>query len=224
MTTAEGQGERIRILIVDDHAVVREGTREILERDPALLVIGEAEDGRQAIALATTLQPDVVVLDLALPGVSGIEAARQIRGTCPDTKILVLSAHDDEGYVDAVVRLGAAGYLLKTAHGNEIVTAIHAICRGEIVLHPRIAAKLVGALRGGRPREVVEGQTVLSEREMQILRLVAKGLRNKEIAREFGLSVRTVEGHLGHILVKLGVSSRSEAIVYGASRHWFAFD
>lgn len=215
---------RIRVLIVDDHAVVREGTREILERDPALQVIGEAEDGRQAIALAAVLRPDVVVMDLALPGVSGIEAARQIRAVHPDTNILVLSAYDDEDYVDAVVRLGAAGYLLKTAHGNEIVSAIHSICRGEIVLHPRIAAKLVGSLRGGKQRGVVEGQSVLSEREMEILRLVAKGLRNKEIARELGLSVRTVEGHLGQVLVKLGVSSRSEAIVYGASRHWFSFD
>lgn len=209
---------------MDDHAVVREGTREILERDSALEVVGEAEDGQQAVSLAAARKPDIVVLDLALPGIGGIEAARQILATCPNTKILVLSAYDDDDYVDAVVEVGASGYLLKTVPGSEITSAIHSIQRGDVVLHPRIAAKLVGSLHAGRHIQGVEQEEVLTERELEILRLVARGLRNKEIARDLGLSVRTVEGHLGHVLAKLGVSSRSEAIAYGASRHWIAFE
>ncbi len=212
----------VRVVIAEDHAVVREGTREILERDPGLQVVGEAEDGAQAVELAARLKPDVLVLDLRLPVLSGIDAARQIRTVSPETKILVLSAYDDDDFVHAAMKAGAAGYLLKTAHGSEVVNAVHALVEGEVVLHSRVAAKLVRASENDAYVGRSAGVT-LTEREMEILRLVARGLRNKEVGHELGLSTRTIEGHFTHILAKLGVSSRTEAIVYGASRGWYSF-
>ncbi len=185
--------------------------------------VGEAEDGQQAVDLTVKLRPDVVVLDLRLPVLSGIEAARRIRQLVPETKIMVLSAYDDDDYVVAAMQAGAAGYLLKTAHGNEVVSAIHSIARGEVVLHSKIAAKLVGFRAGDRPMPLDE-EEALTEREMDILKLAAKGLRNKDIAGQLQLSTRTVEGHFSHIFTKLGVSSRTEAIIYGASHHWFSLE
>ncbi len=211
----------IRIVIADDHAVVREGTREILERDPALEVVGEAEDGQQAVDLTASLKPDVVVLDMALPVLNGIEAAHQIRAVSPGTKILVLSAFDDDDYVHAVMQAGAAGYLLKTAHGSEVVNAIHSISQGEVVLHSKIATKLLRRPGNGHERSTV---SLLTEREVEILRLAAKGLANKQIARQLQISTRTVEWHLGHIFAKLGVSSRTQAIIHAVANRWFSLE
>ncbi len=215
--------KRIRVVIAEDHAVVREGTREILERDPQLEAVGEAEDGQQAVDLTAKLKPDVVLLDLRLPTISGIEAARRIREVAPETKVMVLSAYDDDEYVIAAMQAGAAGYLLKTAHGSEVVSAIHSVARGEVVLHSKIAAKLVRF--GAGDKFVAAGEEEpLTDREMDILRLAAKGLRNKDIARDLNLSTRTVEGHFSHIFTKLRVSSRTEAIIFGASHHWFSLE
>lgn len=212
----------LRVLIAEDHAVVREGTRQVLERDPMIETVAEAEDGRQAVALATELQPDVVLLDLRLPHLSGIEAIGQIKKGSPASKILILSAFDDDDYVFAALEAGAGGYLLKTAHASEVIDAIHAVSRGDIVLHPAIAAKLVRArISGTRYEDSVES---LSDREIEILRLAARGLHNKDIARELSLSTRTVEGHLSHLFAKLGVSSRTEAIVFGVSHHWLSLE
>ena len=219
----ESAQKPIRVLIAEDHAVVREGTRQILERDPLLETVGEAEDGQQAVDLARKLRPDVVVMDLRLPALTGIEASRQIRALLPETKIIVLSAYDDDDYVLAAMQAGAAGYLLKTAHGSEVISAIHAVSRGEVVLHSKIAAKLVRFRLGDRSGAAA-AEEALTEREMDILKLAAKGLRNKDIAGQLNLSTRTVEGHLSHIFTKLAVSSRTEAIVYGASHHWYSLE
>lgn len=211
----------LRVLIAEDHAVVREGTREILARDPGLEVVGEAEDGNQALQLAIALSPDVVVLDLRLPGLSGIEVAQRLQTLLPKTRTLVLSAYDDDEYVLAAMDAGAAGYLLKTAHGSEVVGAIYAISRGEVVLTAGIAAKLLRNRRDVRMRQDEEDDQ-LTEREMEILRMAARGLRNKDIARALRLSIRTVEGHLSHVFAKLGVTSRTEAIIYGVHRGWYS--
>lgn len=208
----------IRVLIAEDHAVVREGTRQILSKDPGIEVVGEAEDGQRALDLAALLVPDVLVLDLRLPKLTGIEVARRIGTQVPGTRILVLSAYDDDDYVFAAMDAGAAGYLLKTAHGDEVVSAIHSIARGEVVLQSVIATKF---LRGhGHDRSTGDFEEKLTDREMEILRLAALGLRNKEIADRLHLSQRTVEGHLSHVFTKLNVGSRTEAILHAAARGW----
>jgi DNA-binding NarL/FixJ family response regulator len=208
----------IRVLIAEDHAVVREGTRQILSSDPGIEVVGEAEDGQRALDLAMLLKPDVLVLDLRLPRVTGIEVARRLATDAPSTRILVLSAYDDDDYVFAAMDAGAAGYLLKTAHGDEVVSAIHSIARGEVVLQSAVASKF---LRGhGNERSNGDYDEKLTDREMEILRLAALGLRNKEIADRLHLSQRTVEGHLSHVFTKLNVGSRTEAILHAAARGW----
>ncbi len=207
------------MLIVDDHAVVREGSRQLLEQDDQLEVVGEAGTGEEAVRLAARLDPDVVLLDLALPDITGVEAARQMRERSPEVKIVVLSAYDDHDYVVAAMDVGAAAYLLKTVRGKDVIDAIHAVQQGQVILHPAVAAKLRRSMR-----QSDDAEPSLSPREMEILRLAAKGLHNKDIADTLSISVRTVEGHLSHVLTKLDVTSRTEAVVYGAARHWFALN
>lgn len=202
--------ERIRVLLAEDHAVVREGTRGILEADPRISVVGEAADGAEAIDLARDLSPDVVLLDIAMPLLNGVEATRRIRSLEPPPYVLVLSAYDDVDYAQAALAAGASGYLLKTAHAADVVAAIHSVAQGEVVLHPTVARKLLGH----RPRDDTH---LLSQREIQVLRHAATGARNREIAEALGVGTRTVEGHLTSIFNKLGVSSRTEAIVHAAA-------
>jgi len=208
----------IRVLLAEDHALVREGTREMLERDPAIEVVGEAEDGLAAVMLAAELAPDVVLLDIGLPLLNGIEAAERIRAAPNPPRILVLSAYDDLDYARAAIRVGAGGYMLKTAHARDVVAAVIAVAGGEFVFHPSVARLLLD----GRPG-VASGHT-LSEREHDILRFVARGERTKEIARRLGVSTRTIESQLTSIFNKLGVSSRTEAVLYAVSRGWIAIE
>lgn len=207
----------IRLLLAEDHALVREGTRDILERDPGLRVIGEAEDGPTAIALAEELKPDIVLVDLDLPILNGIEVIRRIRAKPTGPLALVLSAYDDEDYVMAALLAGATGYLLKTAHSDELIAAIHAAARGETVLQGSVSRTLLA-----RARAASVEHEVLSSRELEVLRLAAHGARTKEIAAQLAVSSRTVEGHLTSIFNKLGVASRTEAIMYSASRGWIS--
>ncbi len=217
--------DRIRILIADDHAVVREGTRHILEQEQDLEVVAEAADGGEAVELATELKPDVAIIDIAMPHVDGIEATRRIKELCPGIGVLILSAYDDDQFVFNLLEAGAAGYLLKDVHGRELVDAVRAVHAGESVLHPSIARKVlnrfVSRTEKIKRREPLE---TLSQREKEILRLATRGLSNKDIAEQLFLSVRTVQGHLTHIFNKLQVGSRTEAVVRGLKEGWITLD
>lgn len=203
----------VRVLLAEDHAVVREGTRQIVEADPAIEVVGEASDGAEVVALASRLRPDVVLLDLHMPVLNGIEAARRIVADAPDARILVLSAYDDEDYVSAALDAGASGYLLKSAHGHEVVAAIHAVAEGQVVMDARLARR---ALRRRDSRAV----DVPTARELEVLRLAARGLRTKDIAAELGTSPRTIEAHFTSIFNRFGVTTRTEAVMHAAARRW----
>lgn len=214
---------RIRVLIAEDHAVVREGTRRLLEEHPDLQIVAEAGVGIEAVEQARRTIPDVALVDIRLPRVNGIEATRRIRAESPATRVLVLSAYDDDDYVLALMQAGTSGYLLKNVPAHEVVEAVRAVARGEVVLHPAIAQKLARLWAAGAGPGAAAQRTgnPLSPRETEVLRLVARGLRNTEIAEALHISVRTVEGHLNSIFTKLGVRSRTEAVIYGAARNWW---
>lgn len=203
---------RLSLLLVEDHALVREGTRELLARDPALDVVGEAQNGAEAVALAGRLRPDVVLLDIALPDVSGVEVTRRLRALPDAPFVLILTAHDDSGYVLAALEAGATGYLLKTVRALELTAAVWACARGEVVLHPLIAHALASA---GRARSI---PPALTDREVRVLALAAQGRPNKQIAGLLGVSVRTIEALFSSAFNKLGVANRAEAVAQASVR------
>jgi DNA-binding NarL/FixJ family response regulator len=195
-------------MLVDDHALVREGIRQILDKEPDITVIGEAERGDLALELLDSLQPDVVILDVRMPGMNGIETTRRIRAAFPKIRILILSAHAD--FAVEAFRAGASGYVLKSASSRELVAALRSVFSGSIVIQEALAEGL--GLRGSGGRS--QGTDVLSPREAQILRLIARGLTNRTIAREIGVAPRTADQHVHNIFIKVGVRSRAEAVRY----------
>ncbi len=215
----------ISLVLADDHAVVRAGTRQLLERQLDMQVLGEAADGEEAVRLAKELKPDVVVMDVRMPKMSGVEATRRIKQETPEVAVLVLTAHDDDEYVFALLQTGANGYLLKTAETDELVRAIRAVAAGQSALDPTVAGKVVAQFARGQPlsdmlvnvKDEYEG---LTEREIEILRLVGNGLTNKKIGKQLYISDRTVQAHLSNIFSKLGVESRTEAAMYAVRRGW----
>ena len=217
--------EKMRILLAEDHKVVREGTRRLLESQPDFEVVGEASDGVEAVELAKKLKPEIIIMDVSMPRLNGIEATRQIKAIYPNIAILPFTGYDDDEYVFALLEAGAAGYLLKDSSGEELIEAIRQVMTGEPVLHPKIMKKVLNRLRS--PVEEQSTQTageVLSDRETEVLRLAAQGMSNMEIADSLTLSVRTVQTHLRSIFNKLGVGSRSEAIVFGLKKGWLTLE
>jgi len=210
----------IRVLLAEDHTLVRQGISHCL-KETGLSVVGEAADGEEAVAMAQKLMPDVIVMDVAMPRVNGIEATRLIKKICPTIPVLILSAYDNEQYIFALLEAGAAGYLLKDISYQDMVKAIRDVHNGESVLHPAIMQKVMKRFKKlDSPDE--NGTSLLSEREIEVLRLAAKGMRNKDIAKSLSLSTRTVEAHLNSIFNKWNVGSRTDAIIYALKAGLFS--
>ncbi len=214
----------IRVLLADDHAVVRKGIREFLEEDGEITVVAEASDGVEAVRFAGEHAPDVAVLDIQMPRLSGIEATRQIKAAYPAVRVLILTAYDDDPYVFALLRAGADGYLLKNADSDALVRAVKTTAGGGKVLAPDITAKVVAQMVGGKPAAAQDQVEPLSDRELDVLRLAGRGLTNKQIGQELGISDRTVQGHLANIYGKLAVSSRTEAVTRALKLGWIVLD
>jgi NarL family two-component system response regulator LiaR len=216
---------KIKVLIADDHAVVRDGTRQILEHETDIDVVAEAANGEEAVKLVGSSQPDVAIVDISMPVVDGIEATKRIKKDYPSVAVLILTAYDDDQFVFSLLEAGAAGYLLKSVRGRELVEAVRQVFAGESVLHPSIARKVLNRFSSasGKPVEPAPS-TVLSERENEVLQLATMGLSNQEIADKLFISLRTVQAHLGHIFNKLKVSSRTEAVVHALKEGWVTLD
>jgi len=212
--------EKIRVIIAEDHAVVREGTRQLLEQEPDIEIVGEAANGAEAVALVEGTSPDVAIVDISMPVMSGIEATERIKAVKPSTAVLILTAYDDDQYVFALLAAGAAGYLLKDVPSAEVVRAVRSVHGGEPVLHPAIARKVLArfASEGHREEPSRDDRALLTEREREILRLAACGMSNARIADDLSVSARTVQAHLTHIFDKLAVGSRTEAVIAGLRR------
>jgi two-component system, NarL family, response regulator LiaR len=220
---------KIRVMLVDDHALVREGTRELLEREEDLEVVAEAGDGEEAVELAAKWLPDLIIMDIAIPKLNGIEATKRIKAARPSVSVLVLTGYDNDQYIFALLEAGAAGYLLKDIRKDELVQAIRAVHAGESVLHPVIARKVISHFsRHGAVEESDERperpSDALTARELEVLRIAACGMSNREIADTLSISTRTVQVHLSNVFGKLGVGSRTEAVLYGLRRGWFGLE
>ena len=210
------QRTRVRVVVVDDHALVREGTVQLLEQQADLQVTGQAGSGEEALSLLAALDPDVALVDVNLPGMSGLELARQVAARGLRCRVLVVSAYDDAAFVSEALELGVSGYLLKSASARELVNAVRAVADGMVVFD----AGVISAHLGRRPRsDPHRPSAALSTRETEVLDLLARGRSNKEIAAELALRVRTVESHVSSVLHKLGVASRTEAVAYALGRH-----
>jgi DNA-binding NarL/FixJ family response regulator len=203
---------KIRILIADDHAIVRDGVRALLVAAGDFDVVGEASDGQEAIDLAVSLEPDLILMDIAMPGLGGLEATLEIRKRVPRAKIIVLSQYGDAEYVRRFVKAGVSGYVLKNAAGADLVAAVRAVLRGGLVLDPEIARDALGGPGTPAGADVPDAYDTLTDREKQVLKLVAEGHSNKEVAEMLSISVKTAMSHREHVMTKLGVHNRTELI------------
>jgi len=205
--------EQITVLITDDHALVRNGVRMFLELQPDLHVLGEADSGETAVRMAAELVPDVVLMDLVMSGMGGVEATRQVKQVSPHSQVIVLTSYHEDEYIFPALRAGALSYVLKDVGPEELAETVRKAARGESVLHPRVAARVVQEIRGAR-RDTPNLFTDLSDRELDVLRLIADGLSNAFIAEKLIISEKTVKGHVSNILGKLHMLDRTQAAVY----------
>jgi two-component system, NarL family, response regulator LiaR len=212
----------IRVLIADDHAIVRKGLCALLATEPGIEVVAEAQDGSQAVAMVERAQPDVILMDLVMPGTDGLQATRSILATQPATRILVLTSFDGDDKVFPAIKAGALGYLLKDSGPEELIQAIHQVYEGESSIHPSIARKLLRQL--ARPEEPASGIDALTEREVEVLGLVAQGHGNRDIAEQLTISEATVRTHVSNILGKLELCSRTQAALYALRKGLASLD
>lgn len=208
--------DKIRLLLADDHAVLRSGLRLLLSQQPDMEVVGEAGDGEEAIDKTRDLSPDILLLDITMPGIGGLEALDRIKKENPQVKVVVLTMHDDESYMERIMTSGGSGYVLKKAADTELVSAIRAVYQGGVYLHPSMTRALVNQLQRRTVAQERQShlESKLSEREREVLKLIAQGYTNKEIADMIFLSVKTVETHKAHIMDKLELRSRAELVRY----------
>lgn len=218
--------ERIRVLLADDHAILRQGTVELLQHEPDLDIVGEASDGLEAVRLAQELHPDIVVMDVRMPELSGVEATRRIRDELPDVKVIVLTAHSDDQYIFSAIEAGASGYLLKTVPVRELTAAIRQVHSGMASLDPAVTIKIIRKMGKPQPGDSDDEGVVeaLTPREFEVLQFLARGLSNRAIADELFISERTVQAHLTHIYTKLQVASRTEAILSAVRKGWLTLE
>ncbi len=216
--------DKIRIVIADDHIVVREGTRELLQKAGDLEIIGEAGDGAEAVRLVRDLKPDVIILDVAMPRLSGIEAAREIKAISPKTAVLILTAYEYDQYVFALLEAGADGYLLKDIPSQKLIEAVRAVHAGELVLHPAAARKAQDYFVGTAGKHQEPRVQLLTDRETEVLQLAARGYSNAQMANELGLSRRTVQSHLRNIFNKFRVDSRTQAVITGLKKGYLVLE
>lgn len=205
-------GDGITALLVDDHTIVRQGVRALLETQPDIQIVGEASSGAEAVELCTETAPDVVLMDLLMPGMNGVEATRQIKQVSPRTQVIVLTSYHEDEHVLPALRAGALSYLLKDTSPADLLDAVRKAALGETTMSPRVASQLMKALQGGRPGEE-DPFADLSKRELEVLRLIAEGLSNAVIGEQLFISEKTVKSHVGNILSKLHLADRTQAAV-----------
>lgn len=215
----ESDRNPIRVVLADDHVLVRQGIRQFLELDSEMRVVAEADDGLAALTLVAQWQPDVLILDIHMPKLSGIEVTRRVKQHHPQVKVLILTAYDDDPYILALLKAGADGYLLKTARAEDVVQAVRDVFRGEMALSTSVAVKLARQWQAQTAPGGVESDAP-TPRELAVLRLAAQGLTSRAIGQELGISARTVEEHLANLYRKLQVNSRTEAVTEAIKRGW----
>lgn len=217
--------EKIRVLIADDHAIIRDGLKAILDAQPDIEVVAEATEGQQAAQQTSQMRPDIVIMDVTMPGTNGLEATRLIKSANPDVRVLVLTMHDNDQYFFQTLQAGASGYFVKGGSSNELVGAIRTVYQGEVFLYPSMAKRLlndyVKKLRSGPDRDGVDN---LTDREREVLKLVAEGYTNQEIAESLVVSTNTVQTHRGRIMSKLGLHSRTELVRFAIKQGIVALD
>ena len=211
---------KLRILLVDDHETVREGLKVIVNAQTDMHVVGEATDGVSVVAQATALSPDVVLMDVSMPQMNGLRATEALKRACPEVKVLTLTRHSDDGYLQQLLRAGAAGYVLKQSRATELLHGIRAVAAGGKYLDPAVAGKVIGEFGRRKPDEAAAPRPGLSPREDEILRLVAWGYSHKEIAAQLQLSVKTVETHKTNAMHKLGLHSRVDIVRFALLEGW----
>lgn len=211
---------KFRILLADDHEMFREGLKVLVSSQPDMEVVGEADNGRAAVALAQELQPDVVVMDISMPELNGLKATEKLKGLCPHIKILTVTRHTDDSYLHQLLQVGVNGYVLKKSASHELIRAIRAVVAGNTYLDPAVTGKIVSNAIIGRPARGTPANKNLSEREEEVLRFIARGYANKEIAARLSLSIKTVEVHKVNAMQKMGMKSRIDIVRYALLQGW----
>jgi NarL family two-component system response regulator LiaR len=220
-----GQSAKTKIVLADDHPLLRKALKDLLEKESDFSIIGEAGDGEEAVRLATQITPDIVIMDISMPNLDGLQATQQIKARCPNVAVLVLTVHTDDECILEILQAGAAGYLIKSAFGEQVVQAVRAVATGEMILSHLIGMRLLKqAARYPTRPALLEAGEKLSTRELEVLKLTARGLSNKDIALALGIKLRTIKGHLADIFSKLRVASRTEAVIAGLRAGFLSLD